>query len=699
LEHRTIAGGDALYQFLPLFQEAPTDWVDTAFGGYPAFADPQGLRQYPVARVMRVLGFSFNAFTIAGLVLAAWFAHLTLYALTRRHTAAVVAAVAYGTSSFFFAHLVHAPMIHAGAWVAAAVFCLVQWQRTSRRVWLLGLAVAVGLLVLAGAPQLAAYGVGWLGVLAVAMGLRERRLGTALWPVAAVVLGLGISAVQIVPTAELVGYTPRTALTRNDFLSNAFDAQFLPAAVVPRAYRSHRGSLEGQPDGSDLHVSIGLACLVLAALAVFHRAQRFWAIAFIGCAVVSLLLSLRPVASLFFSLPVYNLFRGPTRHHLFFALWLSLAGGLGAAALREHRAKLGTRHLLAMVGTVLVFLSPWLVSRPAAMPPRAWLFVLGWILALGAMRFSAHWALPVFALTLGIVEPWVNAYSMTWRKQAPLTASSKVSQRVHDLGKECRAEGCRVFPWNGYWTSSLPGNLSRLHDVPSLSGYNVLYLKRLGELLRMDPNGHVLDKKTLTQKGNVALDLLGVRYVLAQDDELSLLPESEGYTVDGKAGPDNVVRNAGAMPRAWFVSAHEQVTDATALSVVESGVLSSGTPFDPAAVALVEEATPEVKPSQALVTVTESRPGLLRVSVSPHHGGILVANDIWYPGWSATVAGASRQVLRVNAVQVGVLLNEGDAQVRLEFLPASKTRGRVVAMVSLLGALGLLYTRRRPVQA
>lgn len=690
MQDRVIAGADGIYQFLPLYEEPSTPWVNTAFGGYPAFADPQGLRHYPIAQLMHAVGFSFNAFTIAGLVLAAWFVHLTAFLLTRRHLAALVGGLAYGLSSFFIVHLVHVTMVHAGAWMAACLFCLVQWHLTQRRGWLTLLALCAGLLVLAGAPQLAVYGLGWLGLFAVVLGLRRRSVWHTGWAALALAAGLGLSAIQVIPTAELVGFTPRAAITRDNFLSNAFDWSYLPSLVVPRAYQSHRGPLP-LPDEGDLHVTVGLTCLLLAVFSVFFRAQRFWVVTFASLAGLSLLLSSREVAQWLYKVPIYNLFRGPTRHHLFMALGLSLGGALGTAALIDRQGRLRWRELLAMAGVVLLCFSPWLFTHWPSLPPRVYLFVIGGIVVLTGLKVSEHPGWVLAMLGLGVTEPFVNVYAMPeWRSSPPM-ADASLSPEVVALAEECRNEGCRLLPWSGFWSSGLPGNLSRLHGVPNLAGYNVMYLRRLGELLDMDPNGVVLNKSALSAPTNRALDLLGVRYLLSSPDDVWLLREEAGFHPVGSAQTETVVKNDDARPRAWFVSRHETVTDAEAMTAVRTGVLPSGAPFEPADVAALEGTAPETIPSQAEVTTVFERPGQLKFRLSAHQGGVLVVNDMWYPGWKAVATGGPRPVMRANAVQLGVVLEAGDTDVTVEFSSMTRRLGAIVSILSGLFALALSW--------
>jgi uncharacterized membrane protein YfhO len=47
--------------------------------------------------------------------------------------------------------------------------------------------------------------------------------------------------------------------------------------------------------------------------------------------------------------------------------------------------------------------------------------------------------------------------------------------------------------------------------------------------------------------------------------------------------------------------------------------------------------------------------------------GVLVQNDAYHPGWTATVDGKPRPVVRVNSVVRGVLVYSGESEVRFQF--------------------------------
>ena len=692
-----IAGGDAAYYFLPLFQEEPTDWVETSFGGYPAFADPQGLRNYPVARLMRAAGASFNQFTISAFVLASWFAFLAVFLATGSRAGGAVAGLAYATSSFFFVHLVHVSMLHTAAWLAASVLCVTQFAATRSRFWFGGLCLAVGLMVLAGSPQLAFYGGGLVGLVALGECVQRRDARLLAIILGAFALGLGLCAVQVIPASELFRFTPRAALTLDDFVSNAMQLRYLPALALPTIFAPWSGPVPG-PDDFDLQITLSLVAVGFAAVGCVRGPLRRQSLLLGALAVVSFLLSLRPVAQWFFSVPGYNLFRGPSRHLLNFSLLISLAGGLGVARVAAEGWRLRPRDLLApllVVGLVLLPLTR--LPLPGGVP---WLGAgIGLFVAFGVLVLLTVTRMPG-ALAAGLVvvaclgDTLFTSRKMGWETWAPPASVAQLSPEVLQLASECRRDGCRLLAWSGYWSSSLPGALARAWEVPSLAGYNVLSLSRLGSLLWMDPNGVVLEKARLIDPKNQTLRLLGVRYLLTGTGDKVLL-EREGFTPAGMASIDFAYRAASSSPRAWLTTSALRVEEDQATRLIRGEeTLADGTPFDPDRVALMLDegfGLTASGPSTGTLETLEASPGLLRLKTRTQAPSVLVANLMHYPGWRAFIDGVEVPVGRANVVQLAVRVDApGEHEVRFEFLPRRKRWGQAASALAAMLLAGVL---------
>jgi hypothetical protein len=111
-----LAPGDGILYFLPNFYARRVLWDASVWGGFPAVGDSQLMMWYPPALLFSLVN-SWNAFLLSAYVLAASFTYAYCYALTRSRFAAAVGGICYGMCGFFVAHLGHAALIHAAAWL------------------------------------------------------------------------------------------------------------------------------------------------------------------------------------------------------------------------------------------------------------------------------------------------------------------------------------------------------------------------------------------------------------------------------------------------------------------------------------------------------------------------------------------------------------------------------------------------------
>ena len=86
----------------------------------------------------------------------------------------------------------------------------------------------------------------------------------------------------------------------------------------------------------------------------------------------------------------------------------------------------------------------------------------------------------------------------------------------------------------------------------------------------------------------------------------------------------------------------------------------------------------------------------VRVRANAQQKGMLVLADQYYPGWHARVDGQPAEVVRVNYLERGVLLNPGAHEVLFEFMPASLQRGAILSALGLLFGLILIASGSYP---
>lgn len=83
-------------------------------------------------------------------------------------------------------------------------------------------------------------------------------------------------------------------------------------------------------------------------------------------------------------------------------------------------------------------------------------------------------------------------------------------------------------------------------------------------------------------------------------------------------------------------------------------------------------------------TVDTETPSELRISIPKTPPGILVLADMWYPGWTATIDGIDTPVFPIDAVFRGIEIGEGAHEAVFRYQPASFRYGMMLSAAALL---------------
>jgi Bacterial membrane protein YfhO len=172
-------------------------------------------------------------------------------------------------------------------------------------------------------------------------------------------------------------------------------------------------------------------------------------------------------------------------------------------------------------------------------------------------------------------------------------------------------------------------------------------------------------------------DLLNVRYVVKPASA-----QDPGPVYRDSAW--KVYENPGALPRAWLV--HELVVSAPA-----------GPPaYDASSTALLngginETIEPAVHPEQEGVVFSSYRAQRLELTVRAQSRAMLVLSETFYPGWRATVNGASQRIYKVDGDLRGVVVPRGDSTIVLEYRPLSVYAGALLTILACAAAVA--FTR------
>jgi hypothetical protein len=250
---------------------------------------------------------------------------------------------------------------------------------------------------------------------------------------------------------------------------------------------------------------------------------------------------------------------------------------------------------------------------------------------------------------------------------------------VFDTLRAARPEG-RVLSMN---TWELMPEVATHYGVADLRSYDGLDPVRVERLVGAAV-GRRVDSGVARREAVADFPLLGLMSVrfLANLDT----PPAGFAPVPTPPGAESfaIVENPWFLPRARLVSgAVVEPDDERALALLRAPdfarertvVLATG-PSPPAAPGAAGDAR-----------IVESRPDRVRVDIAPTVPGFLILSDTFFPGWTVTVDGQPRDILRANVAFRAVPVSPGEHAVEFRYAPLSFRIGGVVSILAVLVAV------------
>ena len=539
----------------------------------------------------------------------------------------------------------------------------------------------------------------------------------------AVALGFALYAIQAMPFIEYIPFSPRAGGGPSGGWEYMTAFSLPPDELVSAVLPEFNGILDaywGRNYPIKHHTEyVGVIPLVLALVGMRAAARRSTVRAFGVIGTIFLLIALgrfTPFYRLWYEvMPLMQKVRAPGMAFFLVAFPLCVLAGFGAE--RVLRREVAPRSLWLLGGTaavigllglagVLQVFAEGLVMVPELMPQVAAnadtlrvgglrILVLGvaaaallGTVAAGSLR-GRRALLLVAALT--VADLWsVERKFFTFQPRAEvLFADDEITRAIRATPKPYRIWD----PGRVYRGSILMG-----YGIPNLLGYHGNELRYFDELL--GGKGEWGD-----QAHPAVLRLFAVRYLvfpraIALDSNPGLRHVAGPVTTTTGIPSAYLYEFTDPPPYATVVPAAAKVPEGQIISTVldlrfppEQVVLypdtAAVTPQD-----LADGALPP--PSAATATVTEWRPGRMRVSLQgelPEPAYLIVAEN-WYKAWTATVDGQPAHALRADYSLLSVALPPGAREVVFEFSSSAYRTGRAITLSALVLVLGLFGAAR-----
>ncbi len=729
-------------------------WSSQTANGYPLLAEGEGGLLYPPTMLLFALlpgGLAMDWTILGHEVLAAVGAYLYLRAPSPARSgprgmglppaASWLGGLIWAFSGLMISHTLYLGMQNGLAWLGWAL-----WGARSQRFPIV--ALAIGMMGLAGHPQAAAFGGLLCALDALRLGLgapRPVRFLSA-WAVA-VAVGAFIASPQLLASLQLSQFSMRDGGVDSAFANigklpilEVFNF-VLPALFgfdrpvdIDQTYY-HRGqSYWGKgEDCWEMCFYLGFPVLVLALMGA--RREKWWA----GVAGVAMLLMVgSPLWGLVRHLPGFSFFRFPARFSIWFTLAFAVLAAHGFDRLRVSRDT-GIVGRRAMIGAWVLLVGMLVAGfglRGAETPIRAVL----------TSHYLAKTELPP--------PPELDPLHAAALAPAEVIPAAEVPQKVDQIFNELWLSTSLLSTrtWTPFLFLLAAGlSMRRPRALILLVGLDLWvfghdYHPRLPEVETREkpvwissemtePGGYrtaILDRRIRpeldTEVGTASLNLLwGTSDVLIpspllivrNDAMLGLAGMDVGvkgaikvqrylqnidiarrmavkwvvstWPITGvdlyRGGEVQVGSDPDALPRARMVPCRYRATEGAA--DVANAIFAAVQATDPRSAVFVEGGgdvgCADGTPGRAVIDSYTDQ----HVQIEAEGPGTLVLADSWYPGWVATVDGSETPILRADLLFRAVDIPAGRHHVTFDFDPGTPGDLLWPAAGALMGALGM----------
>ena len=705
-------------------------WNPYLFGGLPFIGAMHGDIFYPTAwlRWIMPVDLAITWGMALHFVLAGWLTFGFARALRLSWPAAITAGVAYELTGIVASQMSpgHDGKLFVSALTPLAFWLLLQAIRGGQR-WVFGVFSLVVALLVLGHFQMCYFLLLALGMWAVYLAFAdsERPQGQNPWATlafatVAVVLGVGITALQGLPFLQYVPFSPRATGGPNTGWDWVNAYAFPPEEIFTTLLPQFNGVLDHYWGRNPIkfHTEyLGVIPVVLACCGVGDRGQRRLTIALLAGAVVFLLFAAAghtPFYRIWFEfMPMMKKMRAVGMVFFLVAFPVAILAGFGLD--RLLRGEISVRRLLLLTGGLGLFALLGLagvlqsVAELLAIPQRMEQVVANaGSLRAGAARLllfvglagGAFWAIGMgklrgaAAATLLLVVMSADLWSIdrqffTFSPRAPeLFRDDPVTAALRQVKPPYR-----VLDAGG----SYPASTLMAYRIPVAVGYHGNELQAYDQLAGKDRGYANLQTTAL-------LDLLALRFLILPDTMTLPGWHRVVATARNTFGNPAVLYEQDSIPSyaRVFAAAAKLPADQVAPTLLNPRFPHDQVLLYPDSVSLTTPAlTPPFPVTLLRAVVQEWSPGFMRIGIEGQDSitSYLLVAENWYPDWTATVDGKPARVYQADGSLISVPLPPGANEIVLRFESGGYRLGKTVSLISLLLAVGLaagpLWLQRR----
>lgn len=568
--------------------------------------------------------------------------------------------------------------------------------------------LSIALQILSGYPQVVFYTLVALGTLWLFHFRRD-----ASWLLSSValgifgILGLGLSAFQILPGKELLD------LSQREVEPHPFEWAFLPLSKVitffaPDYYGNHATqNYWGPQDYTSNTGFVGTVPAVFASLAVsLWKTRREVKFLFVLLFVSLILAFPTPISIFFWKSGLFGLNAASAHRSLvLFNLSVALLAGVGADKFLKNNVAIVKAYILPsliLAGFLIFTLLMWqfggVEKYKVGLRNLVWpsaILVSSLLLAwwgnnrTHVWRYLTFW----FLLLLTLADLFRFGWKFTpFSPRKIVFPTTPVLDYLQNQEKPFRTTGSRVIPIN----------MRMPYKIETIEGYDAVYPLEISQFIAAITSGKsgttpVGRYGTIGEETARVLSLINIKYNIVLKTDKYGKPSPEGSIPQTYSDKDYkkvfedksvaILENGKVLPRAFLVYDYDVSRGPETLDTL----LSSEFPQNKKII--LEQKIP------LLLTGEETHPQVFYKSyretenvlgVKTGKNGLLFISDAYFPGWKVYVDGNQSSIFKANFAFRAIPIPAGDHEIKMVYEPESFFGGLRIAQASFTVLLLLL---------
>jgi len=672
-------------------------WNPYSFSGQPLAANIQSSPFQLFNFLFLILPFkiAWSLQIILPTILTTLFMFLFLKSLKISTIASMFGAFVLPFTGFFIAWMTWGTVVTCAMWLPLILLATNKLFVKQSPWWFIVLVSAASQTVFSGHWQTAFYVFLTALLYLIFLIYQQKKLAAAITIICGLMLGILISAAQLLPALEFIklsareidqGYFPG----RQDWF---LPIQHLVQLIAPDFFGNPATyNYWGVWNWAEFVSFVGIAPLIFAIFAIFAREKK--TVFFIFLAIFSLVLAIsNPISKIpyIYNFPLISSMQPSRIIYLFvFSLVVLAAFGIDYFLKKWQKREilmsisLVLLPLILLIFYSLIFKDSFLkISNldPSKIALRNLIFPL---LTITALMFTillcrsklskTILVILIFALTL--IELFRFGFKFTpFSKLSWIFPSTQITDYLSIQPKPFRilATDRRIFN----------GNTPSVYQIEAVHGYDPLYLKDYATLVSTWESQKVIkpgsfNRIVTPQKYDSKIaDFLNVRYIITFDEIFK-----PGYQKVFQEGDTKIFENDNTQPRAYFVNEVIRVKDQN--QELEKLL---GPNFDIKTSAVSSDFEFPRQEINATSTFTEYSDQSFKLQTSLDKEAPLVLSNVFYPGWQAYIDGQKTEVKKVNFMFQSILVPKGEHSVEFKFQPKSFYNGLYISIAAVIATI------------